>query len=160
MPIASKKDSSKLKYVRLINQSVHTSDDIDIGDIFAVSKNIIVVVRGYINVHYYYIPIDKVEGWDGKVLWLNITEQQVKNYEKHDAYPDSSEYFVNDSPPYDKIPPDFPEPLHIPSKNRRPAPEAAAITTTKDPDMKYGCTLCEQLFRTQGELSNHVAETH
>lgn len=107
MPIASKKDSSKLKYVRLINQSVHTSDDIDIGDIFAVSKNIIVVVRGYINVHYYYIPIDKVEGWDGKVLWLNITEQQVKNYERHDAYPDSSEYFVNDSPPFDKIPPDF-----------------------------------------------------
>lgn len=159
-PIASKNDSSKLKYVRLINQSVHTSDDIDIGDIFAVSKNFIVVVKGYINVHYYYIPISKVDGWDGKVLWLNITEQRVKMYERHDAYPDSSEYFVKDSPPYEKIPPDFPEPLHIPSKNRRPASKADALTPTKDPSLKYSCAQCEQLFRTPDELSNHVTEAH
>lgn len=59
-----------------------------------------------------------------------------------------------------RIPPDFPEPLHIPSKDRRPSFEAAAITPTDDPDMKYGCALCEQLFRTQDELSNHVSEAH
>jgi hypothetical protein len=29
----------------LINESVHTSDDIDIGDIYAVNKNFIVVKR-------------------------------------------------------------------------------------------------------------------
>ena len=47
----------------LINESVHTSDDIDIGDILAVSRDFVVVKRGFVNVHYYYVPISKVEGW-------------------------------------------------------------------------------------------------
>src|SRR5215217_3496468 len=66
----------------LLNESVHTSDDVDIGDIYAVSKNFVVVMRGLINIHYYYIPISKVDGWDGKVLWLKITENQVKKIMK------------------------------------------------------------------------------
>ena len=36
----------------------------DIGDIYAVSRNFVVVMRGIINIHYYYIPINKVEAWD------------------------------------------------------------------------------------------------
>jgi hypothetical protein len=62
------------KWKDLLNESVHTIDDVDIGDIYAVSKNVVVVMRGLINIHYYYIPISKVEGWDGKVLWLKIRE--------------------------------------------------------------------------------------
>jgi hypothetical protein len=58
----------KRSWIDLINESVHTSDDGDIGDIDAVSRDFIVVKRGFVNVHYYYIPISKVEGWDGKVL--------------------------------------------------------------------------------------------
>ena len=65
-------------WIQLINESVHTSDDIDIGDIDAVSRDFIVIKRGFINVHHYYIPINKVEGWDGNVLWLKITESEVK----------------------------------------------------------------------------------
>jgi len=49
-------------WIELINESVHTADDIDNGDIDAVSRDFIVVKRGYVNVHYYYIPISKVEG--------------------------------------------------------------------------------------------------
>jgi hypothetical protein len=55
-------------WIDLINESVHTSDDIDIGDIDAVSRDF-VVKRGFINIHYYYIQIGKVDGWDGRVLW-------------------------------------------------------------------------------------------
>jgi hypothetical protein len=51
---------------------VHTSDDVDIGDIDAVSRDFIVVKRGFLKVHYYYIPLSKVDGWDGFVLWLKI----------------------------------------------------------------------------------------
>ena len=58
----------KRDWISLINESVHTYDDIDIGDVYAVSRNFIVVKRGFVNVHYYYIPIKKVEGWDGNVL--------------------------------------------------------------------------------------------
>ncbi|MGI0050110.1 MAG: hypothetical protein ACRD8K_00095, partial [Nitrososphaeraceae archaeon] len=60
----------KKEWISLIDESVHTYDDIDIGDIDAVSRNFIVVKRGFLNVHYYYIPIKTVEGWDDNVLWL------------------------------------------------------------------------------------------
>src|SRR5918992_5859236 len=85
----------------LINESVHTSDDIDIGDINAVSRNFVVVKRGFVDVHYYYIPIHMVEGWDGNILWLTIPEEKVvTKYEKEDLPPDPSRYYVKDYPIY------------------------------------------------------------
>ena len=75
--------SGKKMWIELINESVHTSDDVDIGDIDAVSRDFVVIKRGFVNVHYYYIPIDKVEGWDNNVLWLKIKEEEVKRkYER------------------------------------------------------------------------------
>ena len=48
-----------------------------------ITFQLLVIKRGIRNVHYYYIPIDKVEGWDKSIVWLNITEKEVKNkYEK------------------------------------------------------------------------------
>ncbi len=48
-------------WIDLINESVHTSDDVDIGDLEAVNKNFVVVKRGFVNIHYYYIPQSKVK---------------------------------------------------------------------------------------------------
>jgi len=80
---SSSSEEPRKSWMDLINESVHTSDDIDIGDIMAVSRDFVVVKRGFVNVHYYYITISKVEGWDGHVLWLKITESEVKeNYER------------------------------------------------------------------------------
>jgi hypothetical protein len=67
----------------ITQESVHTSDDIDIGDIEATSKDTVVVKRGIINVHYYYIPVSLIEGSDEQAVWLTITEQEIKDkYEK------------------------------------------------------------------------------
>jgi hypothetical protein len=41
----------KRDWISLLNESVHTSDDVDIGDIYAVSRNFVVVMRGIINIH-------------------------------------------------------------------------------------------------------------
>ena len=57
----SSSNPTKSGWLDLINESIHTSDDIDIGDIDAVSRDFVVVKRGFVNVHYYYIPITKVE---------------------------------------------------------------------------------------------------
>jgi hypothetical protein len=85
---SANKEANKKTWIGLIDESVHTSDDIDIGDIDAVSRDFVVVKRGFVNVHYYYIPIGKVEGWDGHVLWLKIIEKEViRNYER-DLIPD------------------------------------------------------------------------
>jgi hypothetical protein len=67
----------------------------DIGEIEAVSKDTIVVKTGLKNVHYYYIPIEKVEGWDGHVVCLNLTEDEVKEFEREEK-PDQSKYFTKD----------------------------------------------------------------
>jgi hypothetical protein len=48
-------------------------------------------MRGLINVHYYYIPIKNVEGWDGNVLWLKKLKNMLKNYERN-ILPDPRRY--------------------------------------------------------------------
>jgi hypothetical protein len=78
----------------LTQESVHTSDDKDIGDIEATNKEVIVVKRGVSNIHYYYIPIDRVEGWDEHVVRLNITEQEVKDKYEKNLEPDPSKYYT------------------------------------------------------------------
>jgi hypothetical protein len=143
------------KWEDMINQSVHTADDVDIGDIDALSRDFIVIKRGYLNEHYYYIPITKVEGWDGNVLWLNLTEEEIKtNYERK-IVPDPSRYYIKDYPLYST---QFPELRLIPPRYKRPDRRAAVIHPSDS--KKYGCALCEKTFKTEQELSSHVASAH
>lgn len=107
----------------LTGESVHTCDDVDIGDIAAMDKDSIVVKRGITNVHYYYIPITKVEGWDEHVVWLTITETEVKNNYEKDSKPDPSKYYTKDQG-YGKLDSkytirEFPEVTVIPRKGKK-----------------------------------------
>ena len=76
--MSSVSQPSNASWMDITNESVHTSDDKDIGDIEAISKDLIVVKHGLVKIHRYYIPISKVEGWDGHVVWLKIKEEEVK----------------------------------------------------------------------------------
>jgi hypothetical protein len=143
----------------LINESVHTADDEDIGDIEAVNRDFVVVKKGFRNVHHYYIPADQVEGWDRDVLWLKATKDEVKqNYERGNA-PNPARYYMHarstiQSPPYDTT--KLPE-LRI--LQTRYAEPSSAEFQAEEPDV-YRCDLCITSFRTEGELSNHVTEKH
>ena len=156
------------KWIDLINESVHTSDDIDIGDILAINRDFVVVKRGFVNVHYYYIPISKVEGWDGHVLWLRITENEVKaNYER-DKIPDPSRYYVKDYPTYTAE--YYPELIMIPPRYIQPVfgttvppySPRTEETTKAEPSIQdaYVCDLCNTSFKTEEELSNHVGSQY
>src|SRR5213080_4256156 len=112
----------------LIDESVHTSDDIDIGDIDAISRDFIVVKRGFVNVHHYYIPISKVEGWDGNVLWLKITETEVK------------EKYVKDYAYYSSL--HYPELTTIPLRYTRPVFTVPSPPSSEVPHV-YKCGLCD-----------------
>lgn len=46
MKSSAAEETTKRTWTELINESVHTSDDVDIGDIEAVSRDFIVVKRG------------------------------------------------------------------------------------------------------------------
>src|SRR5918912_730364 len=99
-------NEKKKSWIDLINESVHTNDDVDIGDIEAVSRDFIVVKKGIVHVHHYYIPIVKVEGWDGHVVWLKVTEEEVKSKYERDVLPEPSRYYLKDFPHYTAIYPE------------------------------------------------------
>lgn len=126
-----------LRIAHRICQSVHTSDDVDIGDIAAVSCDLIIVKRGFVNVHYYNIPIGKVEGWDGSVLWLKVPEEYVKRSYERDVVPDPSRYYVKDFPGYTAI---YPEVEIIMPKYSRPV--YTTKNTTPEDFREYLCELC------------------
>src|SRR5947207_5770619 len=116
--LPSSSNPAKSGWLDLVNESVHTSDDIDIGDIDAVSRDFVVVKRGFVNVHYYYIPITKVEGWDGNVLWLKATESEVKEKYERDKTPDPLQYYLKDYAYYSSL--HYPELTTIPLRDTRP----------------------------------------
>jgi hypothetical protein len=158
-------DIPKTGWISLINESVHSSDDIDIGDIDAVSRDFIVVKRGYVNVHYYYIPITKVEGWDGHVLWLKITESEVKGNYERDKIPDPLQYYIKDYPYYTAAYPYYalgyyPELAMIPPRYTRPAFKTPTAEDMKVPPVIYRCDLCDISFNSQDDLSGHVKGNH
>src|ERR671920_1187067 len=103
---SSADEATKKTWISLIDESVYTSDDVDIGDIDAVSRDFIVVKRGFVNVHYYYIPIGKVEGWDGSIVWLKVPEEYTKKNYERDTVPDPSRYYVMNFPGYSGIYPE------------------------------------------------------
>jgi hypothetical protein len=152
----SKTVPSKKSWIDIIDESVHTRDDVDIGDIDAVNRDFLVVKRGFVNVHYYYIPLSKVEGWDGNVLWLKITEDEVKrNYERN-MVPEPQRYFVKDNPGYVAAYPELP--VIAPEYNTMPV--YTAMSQAEQQPVVLKCDLCETTFRSEDELSAHVSSKH
>lgn len=159
MDFKSKKTS---RFIDFINESVHTRDDIDIGDIEAVNNNFIVVKRGFVNIHYYYIPISLVEGWDGNVLWLSISEEEVKKKYERNIEPDPHRYFIKHyryySPEYspavsyNTIMPIIPSRYNIPPRY--------TSTVKEEISNIIQCDLCQTRFNKEDELSKHVLEKH
>jgi hypothetical protein len=137
----------------MINESVHASDDHDIGDVYAVNRFFLVVKRGIVNVHYYYIPLSKIEGWDSHVLWLKVTEDEVKTKYEIEASPDPSTYYVKEHAYYS-----VPSPLPlIPLKLSKYENEYTGLPSTDVPRV-YSCPLCNVVFQTEGELGKHLEQ--
>jgi hypothetical protein len=134
-------------WMDIIDESVHASDDEDIGDVEAVN-------RDFINVHRYYIPISKIQGWDGNVLWLSITEETVKaNYER-DTIPDPSIYYVKgEEDKYTGT--QWKEFARI--EPRYTAPKYTVAPREAQEPVIYRCVLCDATFRTDEEYSIHAA---
>ena len=156
--------NKKLGFIDLINESVHTSDDIDIGDIDALNRHFIVVKRGFVNIHYYYIPIDKVEGWDGNVLWLKIKEDEIKRKYEIDKIPDPYRYYVKDYPYYTSsyypvLPIIALRPV-VPSRYTDSITNTTTSAGSVDNSNIIQCDLCNNIFGTEDELSNHILKDH
>jgi hypothetical protein len=162
MAKSNNEPSISSEWINLIDESVHTDDDIDIGDIYAISRNFIVVKRGFVNVHYYYIPIKKVEGWDENVLWLKITEQEVKEKYERDTIPDPNQYFLKDYPYYTGFTGyNYPLPVIV-RRYSEPYQDVMRSTPEKNVPRIYKCGLCEEVFNSENELDKNmdIADRH
>lgn len=149
--------AERASWTDLIRESVHASDDHDIGDIEALNRHFIVVKRGLVKVHRYYIPMSRVEGWDGKVVWLKVPEEHVKNAYEKDAAPAPHYYHYSDAPVADD---DLRQHLlivpKIPPKYEQERPFVIVPRRHEEPSI-LRCDLCNTTFRTEEELSDHVS---
>ena len=156
MSVSSKTEDYKKEWIDLIGWPCRTSDDQELGRLEAISAGLIVVRKIYLAVHfhYYYIPYDKVQGWDGNIIWLRISKTEVEqSYEKHKA-PDPKQYYVKGGAVNRTS--TYPEVIVIPSKGKE------QVFTASDQRLTpiYKCDLCGITFRAENELSSHVKIEH
>ena len=155
--------SERSSWTDLISESVHTSDDQDIGDIEAVSRNFIVVKKGLVNVHRYYIPLHRVEGWEGKVVWLKIPEEMVKTNYERDPAPDPHNYHYSSAPMVDasdnvrRFQINIPK---IPPRAQEERPFLVSQQSSEQEERVLVSNLCSAVFETDDELSRHVESSH
>lgn len=149
-------DPEKPNYIGLINEAVCTSDEKDIGDIYAINKFFLVVKEGFFNTHFYYIPLEKVDGWDGYALWIKISKDEISKYER-DVFPDSTRYYVK-GVHYESFPPYVPQPERIPRRYR--GPNFDSNIGKNESEVKYLCDLCNQKFDKEEGLSDHIIDNH
>jgi hypothetical protein len=155
--------SEPSSWTDLIGESVHTSDDQDIGDSEAVSRNFIVVKKGLVNIHRYYIPLHRVEGWDGKVAWQKIAEEAVKTDYERNVTPDPYNYHYSSAPTVDpatvmnRFQINMPK---IPPRALDDRPFVVSQESSEHEERFFLCNLCNASFRTEDELSRHVEANH
>lgn len=155
MSVSSTEDF-KNEWVDLIGEPCQTSDDLRLGNLEAISTDFIVVRKVYLGIHfhYYYIPYDKVQGWDGSIILLRISKAEVEQkYEKHKA-PDPNQYYVKGGAVNRTN--SYPEVILIPCKSKEQVFTAADQRLT----VTYVCDLCGTSFRTDNQLSSHVKVEH
>ena len=96
----------------------------------------------------------KVEGWDGNVLWLKVTENEVKENYERDTIPDPNNYYIKEYQYYAGY--YYP----LPMISRRYSEPHQDITTRSSPEKNvprlYKYVLCNQIFDSQDELDKHI----
>ena len=65
----------------------------DLGEVQEIGQEFVVTERGRIKKNKFYLPKQLVAGYDGEVLWFNITEQEAEDNFKRDNPPQMGEYY-------------------------------------------------------------------
>jgi len=64
----------------------------DLGEVQEIGQDFVVTERGRVKKNKFYLPKVLVAGYDGEVLWFNITEQEAEDNFKKDKPPQMGEY--------------------------------------------------------------------
>ena len=80
--------SSKIDWNEVIKKEVRGINDEDLGEVQDVSNGYVLVQKGILNKEKFFIPQDKAESFDGKILRFNISKEEVSNNYRRDMYPE------------------------------------------------------------------------
>ncbi|WP_458746705.1 hypothetical protein [Candidatus Nitrosocosmicus sp. T] len=80
--------SSKIEWNDVIRKEARGINDEDLGEVQEVSNGFIVVQKGIINKEKFFIPKDKAESFDGKILQFKVSKDEVSNNYQRDTYPE------------------------------------------------------------------------
>lgn len=81
--------SSNINWNEVIKKEARGANNEDFGEVQDVSNGYVFVQKGLINKEKFFIPQDKVESFDGSVLRLSLSEDEVSSYQR-DSFPTSS----------------------------------------------------------------------
>jgi hypothetical protein len=80
--------SSKIEWNDVIRKEARGINDEDLGAVQEVSNGFIVLQKGIINKEKFFIPKDKAESFDGKILRFNVSKDEISNNYQRDPYPE------------------------------------------------------------------------
>ena len=74
--------SNNIDWNDVIKKEVRGTNDEDFGEVQDLQGNYVLVQKGLINKEKFYIPKDRAESYDGDILRLRISEQDLNQYQR------------------------------------------------------------------------------
>ena len=85
-------------------KKVKTSDGKDIGEIKNISENHLLLEQGKVHKHRFWIPKYVADAFDGKILWLVLSEEEVRGRYQYGVEPSTQENYANEFEQFRKTP--------------------------------------------------------
>ena len=83
---------STITWNDVVKKEAKGLNDFSFGEVQAVGTDYVYTEKGTISKHKYYLPKALVRGFDGKILWFNISESQAQTEFKRENAPAAGEF--------------------------------------------------------------------
>lgn len=78
-----------------IKKEARGVDDTDLGEVQNTSDNYVIVQKGIIEKDIFIIPKDKVESFDGQILRIKLSEDDIKEHHLDSVAPSVREQYLS-----------------------------------------------------------------
>ena len=86
------REGPTIMWTMLKGKKVKSNDGKDVGEIKEVSQNFLRLEKGTVKKDKFWIPKYVADAYDGKVLWLLISEEEVLDKYHHGSEPPGNQY--------------------------------------------------------------------
>jgi hypothetical protein len=86
------REGPTILWTMLKGKKVKSNDGKDVGEIKEVSQNFLRLEKGTVKKDKFWIPKYVADAFDGKVLWLLISEEEILGKYHHGAEPPGDQY--------------------------------------------------------------------